>query len=229
MSNKIIKFLTAGNVDDGKSTLIGRLLYDTQSLYSDQIEDIKKTSSLQDDNGEIDFSLFVDGLSSERSQKITIDVAYRYFSYQGGRFIIADAPGHEEYTRNMAVAASNSDIAIILIDATKGIKTQTVRHSYIASLFGIKHIIVAVNKMDAVYFDPYIFENISEQYLKKVKSLGFETIEIVPISAKLGENIVHKSQNMLWYKGKTIIHHLLYNYGQSQHSKKNQNTSAKCC
>ena len=145
MTNKIIKFLTAGSVDDGKSTLIGRLLYDTNSIYQDQIAEIKKLG-----DGKIDYSLFVEGLESERRQKITIDVAYRYFSYHHTKFIIADAPGHEQYTKNMAVAAANSDVVVILIDATAGLKTQTIRHSYIANIFGIKNFVVAINKMDLV-------------------------------------------------------------------------------
>jgi sulfate adenylyltransferase subunit 1 len=209
---KIIKFLTAGNVDDGKSTLIGRLLHDTDSLYQDQIDEVKKSTdqSFKDDTkGDLDFSLFLDGLLSERAQKITIDVAYRYFSYQGSKFIIADAPGHEQYTRNMAVAAANSDTIIILIDATKGVKTQTIRHSYIAHLFGIKNVIVAINKMDLVHYDYEIFDNIKKTYLEKTISLAFENVYFVPIAAVLGENIVQKSNLISWYQGKTIVEYLL--------------------
>jgi sulfate adenylyltransferase subunit 1 len=208
MTQEIIKFLTAGNVDDGKSTLIGRLLHDTNSLYQDQIDEVKKsTESSFEDN--LDFSLFLDGLSSERAQKITIDVAYRYFSYQDKKFIIADAPGHEQYTRNMAVAASNSDLVIILIDATKGVKTQTIRHSFIANLFGIKNVIVAINKMDLVNFDHNIFDNIRKTYLEKIDDLTFDNLYFVPIAAKSGENIVKKSDKFSWYHGQTLVQYLL--------------------
>ncbi len=200
----MIKFLTAGNVDDGKSSLIGRLLYDSNSLFEDQIEEVKRST---DDsfNGELDFSLFLDGLISERKQKITIDVAYRYFSYDDKKFIIADAPGHEQYTRNMAVAAANSDVIIILIDASKKVKPQTLRHSYIANLFGIKKVIVAVNKMDLVNYDERIFAEIKSDYLQKTKDLSFSEVDFVPVSSINGENIVEKSQNMPWYEKKTII------------------------
>ncbi len=208
MTQEIIKFLTAGNVDDGKSTLIGRLLHDTDSLFADQIEEVKSSTESSFD-GDLDFSLFLDGLISERAQKITIDVAYRYFSYKGKKCIIADAPGHEQYTRNMAVAAANSDIVIILIDATKGVKTQTIRHSFISHLFGIKNVIVAVNKMDLVDYDYDVFDNIKKTYLEKTAELAFENISFVPISAKLGENIVTKSDNISWYSGKSIVDYLL--------------------
>jgi sulfate adenylyltransferase subunit 1 len=208
MTQEIIKFLTAGNVDDGKSTLIGRLLYDTNSLYNDQIDEVKKSTD-NSFEGDLDFSLFLDGLTSERAQKITIDVAYRYFAYQNKKFIIADSPGHEQYTRNMAVAAANSDVIIILIDAIKGVKTQTIRHSYIAHLFGIKNVIVAVNKMDLVNFDYEVFDRIEKTYLEKTADLGFEDIFFVPIAAKLGENIVSKSNKISWYRGKSVIEYLL--------------------
>ena len=208
MSQQIIKFLTAGNVDDGKSTLIGRLLHDTDSLYQDQIDEVKHSTEASFD-GDLDFSLFLDGLTSERAQKITIDVAYRYFSHDGHKFIIADAPGHEQYTRNMAVAAANSDHIIILIDASKGVKTQTIRHSFIAHLFGIKNVIVAVNKMDLVDFDLEVFDQIKKTYLEKTSTLNFNNIEFVPISAKKGINIAEKSPSVSWYQGKSIIDYLL--------------------
>lgn len=218
MTQQIIKFLTAGNVDDGKSTLIGRLLHDTESLYQDQIDEVKKSTE-QSFSGDLDFSLFLDGLTSERAQKITIDVAYRYFSYNEKKFIIADAPGHEQYTRNMAVAAANSDAIIILIDATKGVKTQTIRHSYIAHLFGIKNVIVAVNKMDLVDFDNDVFDKIKKDFLERTSDLGFGEVYFVPIAAKLGENIVEKSDRISWYHGKSIIDYLLNievkKYGQN--------------
>jgi sulfate adenylyltransferase subunit 1 len=207
MTQQIIKFLTAGNVDDGKSTLIGRLLFDTDSLYQDQIDEVKKSTD-QSFGEELDFSLFLDGLISERAQKITIDVAYRYFSHQGKKFIIADAPGHEQYTRNMAVAAANSDVVIILIDATKGVKTQTIRHSYIAHLFGIKNVIVAVNKMDLVNFDYEVFDQIQKNFLEKTAELNFDEVYFVPIAAISGENIVKKSDKISWYRGKSIVEYL---------------------
>jgi sulfate adenylyltransferase subunit 1 len=209
MTQEIIKFLTCGNVDDGKSTLIGRLLFDTNSLFQDQIDEVKKSTDVSFKNGDLDFSLFLDGLTSERSQRITIDVAYRYFSYKDQKLIIADAPGHEQYTRNMAVAAANCNISIILIDAAKGIKTQTIRHSYISHLFGIRNIVVAINKMDLVKFDQKVFDKIKREYLQKIKGLNFDNIYFVPISAINGENIVTPSKNMTWYEGKSIVDHLV--------------------
>ena len=208
MTQGIIKFLTAGNVDDGKSTLIGRLLFDTNSLYKDQIEEVTK-STAESFKGDIDFSLFLDGLTSERAQKITIDVAYRYFSYNGRKCIIADAPGHEQYTKNMAVAAANANIAVLLIDAKKGIKRQTIRHSYIANLFGIKDVIVAVNKMDAMDFDQNVFEEIKNEYKSRIGNLKFDSVNFVPISAIAGDNILNKSDRCPWYKGETIVEYLL--------------------
>jgi len=204
MTNKIIKFLTAGSVDDGKSTLIGRLLYDTNSIYQDQIAEIKKLG-----DGKIDYSLFVEGLESERRQKITIDVAYRYFSYHHTKFIIADAPGHEQYTKNMAVAAANSDVVVILIDATEGLKTQTIRHSYIANIFGIKNFVVAINKMDLVDYSQEKFNQIRQEYLSKIKSLNLDNIYFIPISAINGDNIVHKSEKIEWYKGESLLNNLI--------------------
>ena len=204
MTNKIIKFLTAGSVDDGKSTLIGRLLYDTNSIYQDQIAEIKKLG-----DGKIDYSLFVEGLESERRQKITIDVAYRYFSYHHTKFIIADAPGHEQYTKNMAVAAANSDVVVILIDATAGLKTQTIRHSYIANIFGIKNFVVAINKMDLVDYSQEKFNQIRQEYLSKIKSLNVDNIYFIPISAINGDNIVHKSEKIEWYKGESLLNNLI--------------------
>lgn len=204
MTNNIIKFLTAGHVDDGKSTLIGKLLYETDSLYEDQIESIKNLN-----RGEIDFSLFVEGLESERRQKITIDVAYRYFDYGNNKFIIADAPGHEQYTKNMAVAAANSDIAVILIDANDGVKTQTIRHSYICHLFGIKKFIIAINKMDLVDYNQNIFDKIKRDYLAKIAELKIEDIDFVPISAIESDNIIENSSNINWYEGKTLLDLLL--------------------
>jgi sulfate adenylyltransferase subunit 1 len=215
---EIIKFLTAGNVDDGKSTLIGRLLHDTDSLYQDQIDEVKKSTDASFE-GDLDFSLFLDGLTSERAQKITIDVAYRYFSHSGRKFIIADAPGHEQYTRNMAVAAANSDNIIILIDASKGVKTQTIRHSFIAHLFGIKNVIVAINKMDLVNFDFKVFDEIKKTYLEKISTLNFDNVEFVPISAIKGINITEKSNDISWYTGETIMNYLLgFTTQEKQHN-----------
>ncbi len=200
MTHNIIKFLTAGHVDDGKSTLIGKLLYDTDSIPDDQIASIKKLG-----NGEIDYSLFVEGLESERRQKITIDVAYRYFVHGNTKFIIADAPGHEQYTKNMAVAAANSNVAVILIDAVDGVKTQTIRHTYIAHLFGIKHFIIAINKMDLVGYSEEVFEQIKSDYLSKTKILGIENAYFIPISAINSDNIIKSLDNTNWYKGKSLL------------------------
>lgn len=202
--NNIIKFLTAGSVDDGKSTLIGKLLYDTGSIYDDQIDQIKELG-----NGEIDYSLFVEGLESERRQKITIDVAYRYFTHGNSKFIIADSPGHEQYTKNMAVAAANSDIAVILIDAKSGVKTQTVRHSYIAHLFGIKHFIIAVNKMDSVLYSQEILKSIKKKYINKTSFLVDRDISFIPISATKSDNIITLSKNTPWHKDKSLLDLLL--------------------
>ena len=204
MTNNIIKFLTAGSVDDGKSTLIGKLLYDTNSIYHDQIDQIKELG-----NGEIDYSLFVEGLESERRQKITIDVAYRYFTYSDRKFIIADSPGHEQYTRNMAVAAANSDIAVILIDAKSGVRTQTIRHSYIAHLFGIKDFIIAVNKMDSVLYSQEIFAEIRKDYLHKSPFLSNANISFIPISATKSDNIIALSNKTNWYQDKSLLDLLL--------------------
>ncbi len=204
MTNNIIKFLTAGHVDDGKSTLIGKLLYETDSISDDQIESIKNLG-----NGKIDYSLFVEGLESERRQKITIDVAYRYFSYQNQKFIIADSPGHEQYTKNMAVAAANSDVAVILIDAIDGVQSQTIRHSYISYLFGIKNFIIAINKMDLVDYKQEVFEQIKTEFLDKISKLEIKNINFVPISALNSDNLIKLSSNTLWYQEKSLLD-LLY-------------------
>jgi sulfate adenylyltransferase subunit 1 len=204
VENKTIKFLTAGSVDDGKSTLIGRLLFDTKSVYRDQIEEVKKLSG-----GKIDYSLFVEGLESERRQKITIDVAYRYFSYHKNKFIIADSPGHEQYTKNMAVAASNSNIAAMLVDASEGIKTQTIRHSYIANIFGIKDFVVLINKMDLAEYSEERFLEIKKDYLARVESLDINSVNFIPISAINGDNVVETGSNMSWYQGKNMLDYLI--------------------
>jgi sulfate adenylyltransferase subunit 1 len=199
-----LKFITAGNVDDGKSTLIGRLLYDSNSIHTDQLGVLQKQSK-NVKNGEIDLSLITDGLRAEREQGITIDVAYKYFSTQKRKFIIADAPGHEQYTRNMITGASNSDVIILLVDARKGITEQTKRHASIGSLMGIKKAVVAINKMDLVNFSENIFEKIKQDFEEKKKQLHYDEIIYIPISALRGDNVVVKSENMPWYEGKALL------------------------
>lgn len=202
----ILRFLTCGNVDDGKSTLIGRMLHDSKLIFEDQLAAIKKDSQkFNTTDQEFDLALLVDGLQSEREQGITIDVAYRYFSTDKRKFIIADCPGHEQYTRNMATGASTCDLAIILIDARKSIQTQTRRHSYIVSLLGIKNVVVAVNKMDLMGFDQTVFESIKREYTDFSAHLGFDNIYFVPLSALLGDNVVERSVSTGWYQGPTLI------------------------
>ena len=200
---KILRFITAGNVDDGKSTLIGRLLYDANSIHSDQLNVLQQQSKKNDLS--IDLSFVTDGLRAEREQGITIDVAYKYFATQKRKFIIADAPGHAEYTRNMITGASNSDLIILLIDARNGISTQTKRHASIASLMGIKKAVVAINKMDLVAHSEEVFQKIKTDFAHLKKNLAFEEVFYLPISALLGENVVEKTQNMPWYLGKTLL------------------------
>ncbi len=206
-NKEILRFLTCGNVDDGKSTLIGRLLHDSKMIYDDQLDAIARdsVSSGSATQEGIDLSLLVDGLQAEREQGITIDVAYRYFSTSKRKFIIADTPGHEQYTRNMATGASNCQLAIILVDARHGVRTQTRRHSYIASLLGIKHIIVAVNKMDLKDYSEDVFNAIRQEYMQFSNSLGLDDVHFIPLSALVGDNVVNSSQNMVWYKGPTLI------------------------
>lgn len=200
----ILRFITAGNVDDGKSTLIGRLLYDSKSIMIDQLEAIEQQSKNKDE-GEIDLALLTDGLRAEREQGITIDVAYKYFSTPKRKFIIADAPGHIQYTRNMVTGASNSDLAIILIDARNGVAEQTRRHAIIASLLQIPHVIVAINKMDLVGYSQDVFNNIVIDFAAVATSLGLKDIHYIPISAVDGDNIVSKSANMDWYEGQPLL------------------------
>lgn len=206
---EICKFITCGSVDDGKSTLIGRMLFDSKSLYKDQIESLKKDSkSLGARGDELDFALLVDGLSSEREQGITIDVAYRYFSLENRRYVIIDSPGHEQYTKNMATGASHADVAIILLDARKGVLKQSIRHSYIASLLGIKQFIVAINKMDLVGFREDVFVKISNDYSNMLQKLpNYESINVnfIPICATMGDNIVFKSKNTPYYNGDSLL------------------------
>ncbi|MDD2722487.1 MAG: sulfate adenylyltransferase subunit CysN [Methylovulum sp.] len=200
---ELLRFLTCGNVDDGKSTLIGRLLHDSKMIYEDQLAAVQADSvkSGTTGAGKIDLALLVDGLQAEREQGITIDVAYRYFSTATRKFIIADTPGHEQYTRNMATGASTCDLAIILIDARYGVQTQTKRHSFIASLLGIKHIIVAINKMDLVEYREEKFNEIKQDYLKFIDTLDLHDVQFIPMSALDGDNVVNPSENMPWYTG----------------------------
>ena len=203
----ILKFLTAGSVDDGKSTLIGRLLYDTNSILDDQLEAIQKANRKNDD-GTIDLAILTDGLKAEREQGITIDVAYKYFQTENRKFIIADAPGHIQYTRNMVTGASNSDLIIILVDARKGVIEQTKRHLFIAKILGIKKVLVCVNKMDMVDYELAVFENIKTEYLNLANKLGLEDVDFIPVSALKGDNIVQKSQRMPWYHGAPLLTYL---------------------
>jgi sulfate adenylyltransferase large subunit len=206
-NKEILRFLTCGNVDDGKSTLIGRLLYDSKMIYEDQLEAVTKDSVKSGTTGEaVDLALLVDGLQAEREQGITIDVAYRYFSTTKRKFIIADTPGHEQYTRNMATGASNCQLAVILIDARYGVQTQTRRHSYIASLLGIKHIVVAINKMDIKDYSEQVYNDIRDEYSTFAKELGMDDVHFVPLSALVGDNVVNKSENMPWYQGETLMY-----------------------
>lgn len=200
----ILRFITAGSVDDGKSTLIGRLLYDSKNILIDQLEQLEKQTRNKV-NGEIDLALLTDGLRAEREQGITIDVAYRYFSTPKRKFIIADAPGHVQYTRNMITGATNANLIIILIDARLGVMEQTRRHSIIASLLKIPHVVIAINKMDLVEFSQDVFNNIVIDYLAVAKQLGLADVTFIPISALQGDNIVGRSENTPWYDGKPLL------------------------
>ncbi len=205
----LLRFLTCGSVDDGKSTLIGRLLYDTQLIHEDQLSALERDSRRHGTTGEeLDLALLVDGLQAEREQGITIDVAYRFFATPRRAFIVADTPGHEQYTRNMATGASNCQAAVILIDARKGVLTQTRRHSYICALLGIKHVVLAVNKIDLVEFSAARFEQIVADYLGFAAALKFTSITSIPLSARYGDNVVHRSQRIGWYEGPTLIEQL---------------------
>ena len=205
-NKELLRFLTCGSVDDGKSTLIGRLLHDSKMIYEDQLAAITQDSKKSGTTGEeVDLALLVDGLQSEREQGITIDVAYRYFSTSKRKFIIADTPGHEQYTRNMATGASTCDLAIILIDARYGVQTQTRRHSYIVSLLGIRHVVVAVNKMDLVDYSEETYEKIHNDYLEFAQELNIHDIRFVPMSALKGDNVVNRSESTPWYEGETLM------------------------
>ncbi len=205
----LLRFITCGSVDDGKSTLIGRMLYEAQLIFEDQVAALRNESKTQGtQDGDIDFALLVDGLAAEREQGITIDVAYRFFSTEHRKFIVADTPGHEQYTRNMATGASTADVAVILVDAQQGVLTQTRRHSFICSLLGIKHVALAVNKMDLVDFDQQIFKEIVADYQVFAAQLGFEQITPIPLSALQGDNVVERSEKTAWYNGPTLIGYL---------------------
>ena len=202
----LLRFITCGSVDDGKSTFIGRLLHDSALVYEDQLAAVRQDSARYGTTGDdVDLALLVDGLQSEREQGITIDVAYRYFSTDRRKFIIADTPGHEQYTRNMATGASNAQLAVILVDARNGVQVQTRRHSYICSLLGIRHVILAVNKMDLVDYDPAVLERIREDYTAFARRLGIPDVRCVPLSALKGDNVVHRSERMPWYEGPTLM------------------------
>ena len=205
----LLRFITCGSVDDGKSTLIGRMLYESQMIFDDQVASLKKDSQKHGTQGEdIDFALLVDGLSAEREQGITIDVAYRFFSSSKRKFIVADTPGHEQYTRNMATGASTADLAILLVDARNGVMTQTKRHSFIVSLLGIKKVILAINKMDLVKYDQKTYQQIDQNYRNFAKNLNFEHIQSIPISALKGDNVYEKSKMMKWYSEQTLFSYL---------------------
>ncbi len=205
--NQLLRFTTAGSVDDGKSTLIGRLLYDSKSIFEDQIAAVEKTSKRKGQDT-VDLALFTDGLRDEREQGITIDVAYRYFTTPKRKFIIADTPGHIQYTRNMVTGASTANVALILIDARKGVIEQTKRHSYIASLLQISHVIVCVNKMDLVDYSEEVFNNIVAQYEGISSKMMIKDVRYIPISALEGDNVVHRSKNMPWYQNAPLLHTL---------------------
>jgi sulfate adenylyltransferase subunit 1 len=201
----LLRFTTAGSVDDGKSTLIGRLLYDSRSIFDDQMEAVQHASAKRG-NGEVDLSLLTDGLRAEREQGITIDVAYRYFATPKRKFIIADTPGHIQYTRNMVTGASTANLAIILVDARKGIQEQTNRHAFIASLLGIPHIVFCINKMDLVEYDEAVFKNIQQQLEDFSSKLDVRDLNFIPISALKGDNVVNRSTRMDWYQGSTLMY-----------------------
>jgi sulfate adenylyltransferase subunit 1 len=200
----ILKFFTAGSVDDGKSTLIGRLLYDTDSILADQLEALQQ-SNRKNDDGTIDLAILTDGLRAEREQGITIDVAYKYFQTEKRKFIIADTPGHIQYTRNMVTGASTANLAIILIDARNGVVEQTIRHSYLVSLLGVSHVVICINKMDMEGYSEEVYNAITEKYKTLAANLNLHDVTFIPVSALRGDNIVNKSENMPWYQGTSLL------------------------
>ncbi len=202
----LLRFITCGSVDDGKSTLIGRLLYDSKLILEDQLVALKRDSQAFGTTGEdIDFALLVDGLAAEREQGITIDVAYRFFATGRRKFIVADTPGHEQYTRNMATGASTAELAVILVDARKGVLTQTRRHTYICALMGIRDVVLAVNKMDLVGFDQSIFESIAREFSAFAAQLGIARVTSIPLSARFGDNVVARSTRLAWFQGPALL------------------------
>jgi sulfate adenylyltransferase subunit 1 len=203
----ILKFITAGSVDDGKSTLIGRLLYVCDSILADQLEALH-SSNRKNDDGSIDLAILTDGLKAEREQGITIDVAYKYFQTDKRKFIIADAPGHIQYTRNMVTGASNANLAIILIDARKGVIEQTIRHSFLVSLLGLQQVVVCVNKMDMIDYSEEVYNNIVKDYQALAQKVNLQNVHFIPVSALKGDNIVNVTENMAWYKGKSLLDYL---------------------
>jgi sulfate adenylyltransferase subunit 1 len=203
----ILKFITAGSVDDGKSTLIGRLLYDSESILTDQLEALHR-SNRKNDDGSIDLAILTDGLKAEREQGITIDVAYKYFQTEKRKFIIADTPGHIQYTRNMVTGASNANLAIILIDARKGVIEQTIRHSFLVALLGLPQVVVCINKMDMVNYSEDVYNNIVNNYKVLAEKVGLKNVSFIPVSALKGDNIVYPSLNISWYKGDSLLHFL---------------------
>jgi len=219
---ELLKFITCGSVDDGKSTLIGHLLYDSKLLYADQAKTLELDSKLGSNDGNIDYSLLLDGLMAEREQGITIDVAYRYFSTKNRSFIVADCPGHEQYTRNMAVGASFADLAVLLVDATKGLLTQTKRHAGICVFMGLRHIILAVNKMDMVHYNHHVFEEIKHDFDSLCGFLNIQSTAVIPLSATTGDNITKLSEKTPWYTGKTLLN-CLETFDVSSSEKTNSN------
>src|SRR6476659_5453278 len=205
----LLRFITCGSVDDGKSTLIGRLLYESKLIFEDQLAALEADSKkIGTQGGDLDFALLVDGLTAEREQGITIDVAYRFFATERRKFIVADTPGHEQYTRNMVTGASTADLAVILIDARKGVLTQTRRHSYLVSLLGIRHIVLAVNKIDLVDYSHEVFDIIEADYCAFAAQIGFNDVVCIPMSALKGDNILHPSPNTPWYHCPALVPHL---------------------
>ena len=205
----LLRFITCGSVDDGKSTLIGRLLYDSKMLFEDQMEALEADSKkVGTQGGELDFALLVDGLAAEREQGITIDVAYRFFSTDRRKFIVADTPGHEQYTRNMVTGASTADVAVVMIDARRGVLTQSRRHSYLASLLGIRKVVLAVNKMDLMDYSEKVYNAIVDDYRAFAKQIGLQDFTAIPMSALRGENITEQSEHMPWYRGTTLMGYL---------------------
>ena len=215
-NKSLLRFITCGSVDDGKSTLIGRLLYESKMLFEDQLTQLEADSKkVGTQAGDLDFALLVDGLAAEREQGITIDVAYRFFSTDKRKFIVADTPGHEQYTRNMITGASTADVAVILIDGRKGVLTQTRRHSYLVSLIGIRHVVLAINKLDMVGYSEEVFNQIDKDYRAFAKNLGLQNIVSIPMSALKGDNITELSANTPWYKGQALMEYLVLGHMNS--------------